>query len=546
MVPTLAKVLIALLIPAYCICVLAPAVGDYHDAGIYLVTAKALATGRGYRIVSLPTEPAQTKYPVLYPAVLAVIWKLAPKFPQNVPLLKLVSLAFTILWMWASLVFMREFTNFGKHAWWLLLCTLVSPWVVFLSGITMADTMFAFLSMYCVLLVTRVVEGRVRCPLRTVALAAAVASGAFLARSAGVALIAAAILLLVLRRMPRHAAVFILVCGLICGPWVLWQTAHPGPSDLVQSYYSKLNYGAGANVFSGFTLSQALSIARLNAVHIYLSLWMAAGFPFVPVMFVLSLPLWIFVLAGAIQGGGAGWMAIRIWVLLYVGLLICYAYPPYRYVVPIFPVLLMFGYEGFRITLGKGLNVRGVRVAAMGLVLISLAYLGWQIAANSRLTIRTGTASVIGDNREDWKAARETMNWVRDNTPPDSVIAADADPAIYLYTGRKAIRVFTLPYWEYYADDEPNALASLDRFEAHLRDNRINYIVMTPARMSIESQYFHWLVRAATQSNPQEFRLVHQLPETGFQVYAVAGRGVTSSGLSTAGIRTIEPRRSGP
>jgi hypothetical protein len=518
-VGTVAKIMIALLIPAYVICVMAPAVGFYHDDGIYLETAKALATGHGYRILSLPSEMAQTKYPVLYPAVLASVWKLWPEFPRNVVLLKSVSLLFTILWCWVSLIFMREFTNFGVHAWWIILFTLVSPWVVFLSGVTLADTMFAFLSMYCVLLLSRVVEARAQRPLLTVALAASIASGAFLTRSAGVALVAAAVLLLLLRRMPRGAVVFAFVCGLMCAPWLLWQAAHPGPLDFVQSYYSQLNYGPGANVFQGFTLPQALTIARLNAMHIYVSLSTVAGFPFVPAMFVISLPLWIFILIGAVRGGSPGWMPMRLWVLFYSGLLVCWAYPPYRFIVPIFPVLLMFGYEGFRLTLGKGLKVPAVRIGGMGLVLLSFACLVRQISTDSLATIRTGTAAA-GD---DWRATGEIMDWIRDNTAPDAVIAADLDPTIYLYTGRKAIRFFSRPYWSYYADSEASAPVTLSQFEGHLRDNKVNYIVMTPMRTwnASDRNYYHQLLSAEIRSNGRRFRLVHQLPEAGYLIYAV-------------------------
>ena len=35
--------------------------GLFHDDGIYAVAAKALADGDGYRIISLPGDPAQTK-----------------------------------------------------------------------------------------------------------------------------------------------------------------------------------------------------------------------------------------------------------------------------------------------------------------------------------------------------------------------------------------------------------------------------------------------------------------------------------------------------
>ena len=47
----------------YAIGFAAPGFDVYNDDGIYLVTAKALAEGSGYRIISLPEPIAQTKYP---------------------------------------------------------------------------------------------------------------------------------------------------------------------------------------------------------------------------------------------------------------------------------------------------------------------------------------------------------------------------------------------------------------------------------------------------------------------------------------------------
>src|SRR5579862_1792772 len=68
-----------------------PHLGFYHDDSIYWVSARSLATGDGYRIQSLPAQPYQTKYPPLYPALLAGIWKINPRFPANLPLATLFS-----------------------------------------------------------------------------------------------------------------------------------------------------------------------------------------------------------------------------------------------------------------------------------------------------------------------------------------------------------------------------------------------------------------------------------------------------------------------
>src|SRR5215470_16087917 len=63
-----------------------PHFGHLHDDSIYFVAAKSLAEGLGYHISSLPAEPFETKYPPLWPLVLAGVWKLNPRFPENLRL----------------------------------------------------------------------------------------------------------------------------------------------------------------------------------------------------------------------------------------------------------------------------------------------------------------------------------------------------------------------------------------------------------------------------------------------------------------------------
>jgi hypothetical protein len=63
-----------------------PQFGRSHDDSIYFVSAKSIAQGHGYRILSLPGEPYQTKYPPLFPLLLTLVWKIKPEFPGNLQL----------------------------------------------------------------------------------------------------------------------------------------------------------------------------------------------------------------------------------------------------------------------------------------------------------------------------------------------------------------------------------------------------------------------------------------------------------------------------
>jgi hypothetical protein len=68
-------------------------VGVFQDDGAYVILARSLAQGEGFRFSNIPGEPVATHYPPLYPVLLAALWKLSPAFPANVTLFKFVNAA---------------------------------------------------------------------------------------------------------------------------------------------------------------------------------------------------------------------------------------------------------------------------------------------------------------------------------------------------------------------------------------------------------------------------------------------------------------------
>src|SRR4051812_44431096 len=63
---------LAVLIPCYLACLRVPVFGIADD-GDYVVLGKALATGQGYRLISTPQPIIETKYPPLFPALIALV-----------------------------------------------------------------------------------------------------------------------------------------------------------------------------------------------------------------------------------------------------------------------------------------------------------------------------------------------------------------------------------------------------------------------------------------------------------------------------------------
>src|SRR5579864_3342238 len=68
-----------------------PHFGVLQDDGVYFIDGKSLAEGSGYRILSLPSQPHETRYPPLYPLYLSMAWRMDPAFPANLPLALLLN-----------------------------------------------------------------------------------------------------------------------------------------------------------------------------------------------------------------------------------------------------------------------------------------------------------------------------------------------------------------------------------------------------------------------------------------------------------------------
>jgi hypothetical protein len=120
--------------------------GVFHDDGIYVSTAKALAEGRGYSLINLPGAPAQTKYPPLYPAVLSIIWKLCPTFPDNLIYMQFITLLSGAATVGLAYLYMVRFGYFSRGV---VLgagaLTLTSIFYLYFCTLTLSELPFALL-----------------------------------------------------------------------------------------------------------------------------------------------------------------------------------------------------------------------------------------------------------------------------------------------------------------------------------------------------------------------------------------------------------------
>ena len=239
--------------------------GIYHDDGIYVCTAKALAQGQGYRLINLPDSPLQTKYPIIYPALLAVVWKIWPVFPDNLVLMQWVTLLAGAAAVGLSYLYLIRFGYFSAGiacAAGLLAAT--SPQFLHFSVITMSETTFLLLLVLSMWRLEGELREITRESLREIILGIFLTLP-FLCRSVGVMFIPIGLVLLY--RAGRRLRYVISAAALTFIPWILWTVLVPRwESNLVTIYYT--NY---------FKWWSDLGIIVLGRISLLNSLYILVG-----------------------------------------------------------------------------------------------------------------------------------------------------------------------------------------------------------------------------------------------------------------------------
>ena len=454
-----------LLALTYAVFLRAPAVGIFHDDGVYLVTAQALAEGRGYRIISIPWEPVQTKYPILFPWLLSLVWRLNPSFPDNLPWLRMVPFVFGLSWGWLSWRLLRRLGMAPPAASVALLLVAASPWVVFVSTTLLAETLFATLLTGGLLLIVRIDAGDGH---RFDGFAAGVLlGGSLLARTAGIAPAIAALAFLAVRRRFGLCAQYAVGALATAAPW-FWWVAQNASDPGIDPFYSSNSY-ASWNILASYSWSEKLTVVGVNAAYA-----MALG-----QFWGLTAPVWVAVVAGIVGSvlvGRGLWVArtspVAVLVAAYLAMLLAWAWPPVRFLVPVLPLFVWLAF------VSVGRRRRVVTVVAVAL-LASAGLANWQLVSAVREKGGTWFAA-WGVN--DWHAMRRQIDWIDRETPRDAVVVAIHDPTYYLFTGRKALRPFNFdPLLLYYNvwRRPGNPFGTADDFRQRLLAIEADYVVVT-------------------------------------------------------------------
>lgn len=425
-------------------------VGHLNDDGLYISSARALAEGRGYIYDFSPYIEPANRYPIGYPAMLAILVGLVPD-----PLEQLVAM------QWHSLLHMMLFLAGGfvllvrgldvKPLLALVITGLVGlhPIVQDLGTVIMSDVPFASVATLALLALLRAVKGdRDRWGL--LVLAGVLIAAATLLRYQGLMLAIAGVLALWLARRFKAGFALGAASALPLVPWIVWvlsnkavdyqqhfshETGGMGLLDFVREFGRSAHYlfvkGIPGAYFPGLSPTSTFDPYLVSAPPALVLLGYA-----------LSLLTLLGLGAALVRPRHVAERILALYValtlLLVLGWNLAYTYLGYQQVVRLTLGLLPF-YLYFGMTMA--------------------ARLGHFLPTSRRrlLPVAAGVALVIGvvgalQNYATERYARELFQdrgraysqafaFVRARLPQDAVLGSFLAPMIHLYTGHHAVNL---------------------------------------------------------------------------------------------------------
>jgi hypothetical protein len=459
-----------------------PAAGLYVDDAWYIVLARALWQGDGFRLISSAATPILPAFPPGFAMILAPVVGMTAPFPDNVIALKAVSIVAMAGVGLGTYVYLSRFSAVPSQAAAVIaIATTLIPAFVFLTTSTvMSDATFTLCQLALAIAVERAAAAdAARQPRARLIAAAAIAVALLLIRAAGVAAVAASMLYLAWRRGSRSAAAFAVIVVVGYSPWIAYaranaptdaeREAHGGsvayrysdllmmrhggepssgrvtigelPARIAGNIVNVLGRDAGAFVFPGAYRGASESGQEALILSGETGLRATSMGGATAILWVSSL------ISIAILAGFYGAVRKRIGVaecivVLTVAMVVCVPARTFRYVLPLAPFVLLYFFTGVDMiaTRGRGGFGAPFRIASAIVLTFLLIEHGQYVAM-----LRSGPQPAW---LQDYEEVKLVTDWMRTNLHEDGAVASSNPGLVYLTTGRKTVGLTNLrPKW---------------------------------------------------------------------------------------------------
>jgi hypothetical protein len=397
--------------------------GPGQDDGVYMVTAKSLAAGAGYRQANLPGDPYATKYPPLFPLFLSIAWGLEPDFPRTLVTASILQDCLLPVYLALLLLVLRQLGLSWRRTFLIAAMMFVSFSFVFL-----AVTLYSELLFGCFLLAAIwAIERAALLDSARWALAGGLLTGlAYLTRNAALPMLAAVPIFFFLRKRLRLSPYYLAVALPIAAGWHVWGALHAAAivkTPYLDEYLRVIRAtGLGPHLLSQLaTLSASIAEAFLPGI----------------IESLHGIPLHHLVLAAAVSGWvrigrRQQWPQFLIFTALYLVMITCWWFQGLgRLIVPVWPMLLVgIAEEASHFAGLVEQSVKRKAVPRWALIAVAL----YIVIRNDVVTWQK-VESVYAAERGQRARDRQAYAWIAEHAGDGSIVLAWKDTIAYLYTG---------------------------------------------------------------------------------------------------------------
>lgn len=538
---TYAPLLAAALVCAVAASLVAPyPVGIFHDDGVYLVLAKSIASGNGYRYLHLPGSPIAAHYPPAYPLLLALLWTLAPHFPGNLTIILLANAALLGLVAWGCARFLIRHLEWPPFAatGFALVATLSLP-LIQLTTLVLSEITFLGLLLLVLTYAERVTGNgergtgdgalpaqsspfpvpRAPSPVQDLLLGAC-AGGMALVRAHGAVLVVALAIVFALRRQWRRVGLSVASAAIVMAPWQLWVTIHDAalPATLRGSYGSYTTWFVSGLTEGGLPFvwhTIALNASEAAGILVdRFAPWNAGVLRLIPLTVALAL-----IALGAVRLWRRTPVTVA-FILAYFAVTLIWPYTPWRFIWGIWPLVLLLVVEGGSTVVRWQPTLRPMQFVRRGLF-AALALVGLGLARAEVLAYRDRAwASPV---REATRSIAPAMRWISQGTNAHDLVVVDAEALVYLFTARPSMPPVAFTAAEYVKPRDQQAdIAALGEL---VRRFPVSYVVtVVPSTIAAARALEH-----PTSPGAPALREVEAVP--GVAVFSVVRPGISDPEL---------------
>lgn len=498
------------------------------DNSMYLVSAKALSEGQGYRLINHPDAPASNMFPIVYPAVLATALQFVSLDAVGITVIRGISALACLIFILLGYRLLRRYVQPLSAAVWMLLIGM-QPWVLFWTGQIFAECLFAMWAGAAVLLATKSLTEESETDRRWwvgIAFAGVCAGLAMLTRTIGFTMIAGIGVAIAVNRRWRKLFAFAASSGLVVVPFLVWSKLSAPGGGSFNNYYEWVS-----NHFNLWKPIKSLGgMIMQDGPFVYFP---PSGSPIIHALLDRAHLTWLFPALGWLAGliFLAGLVALLkrrdvvAWcVITYVTIVIFYPWEgTFRFLMPIYPLLAIPLITGGKLIWQRRERFRiPARALSVSLVVL-LTINGLASSLVNLLTIGNVYASghLAGPKAaEKWKEMNVAFGWVKENVPENAIIVSVYAYGIYLFTDRMTISTL---FTDRFNANQSETVTRIEDVIKEVSPDRPVFVFAVESYIGLENNEEIGIapLQAFIAEYPERARLRYEKPEHKIMIYEI-------------------------